>query len=116
MGHVNGEREWDWRTAAACRGTDTDAFYHPDNERGPAREQRERAAKLICARCPVLIPCRRWALRTREPYGVWGGLSAAQREQSLAECRRPQADPSSPRHVTHDNARPVHAVRSRRVS
>jgi WhiB family redox-sensing transcriptional regulator len=28
--------------------------------------------------------CLRWALAAREPYGVWGGLSAEEREAMLA--------------------------------
>lgn len=87
-------RDWAWQAVAACRGMDTAIFYHPDNERGPARERREREAKLICQRCPVVVPCRRWALQTREPYGVWGGLSVAQREESLTESP-PGATPRS---------------------
>ena len=27
--------------------------------------------------------CAAWALRTREPYGVWGGLSEAERAEIL---------------------------------
>jgi WhiB family redox-sensing transcriptional regulator len=69
---------------AACRGRDTSMFYHPENERGPSRERRERDAKKICSECPVIANCRRWALTAREPYGVWGGLSVEERELLLA--------------------------------
>jgi len=30
-------------------------------------------AKVICALCPVLVPCLEGALDRREPWGVWGG-------------------------------------------
>lgn len=76
--------EWDWLTRAACRGTDTAIFYHPENERGPSRTRRELRAKAMCAACPVIESCLRWALAAREPYGVWGGLSAEEREAALA--------------------------------
>ncbi|WP_308219796.1 WhiB family transcriptional regulator [Gordonia sp. McavH-238-E] len=33
----------------------------------------------MCETCPVVATCRDVALRTREPYGVWGGLSAYER-------------------------------------
>jgi WhiB family redox-sensing transcriptional regulator len=69
---------------AACRGRDTATFYHPENERGPSRMRREHEAKQICAACPVAGNCRNWALTTREPYGVWGGLSVEEREVLLA--------------------------------
>jgi WhiB family redox-sensing transcriptional regulator len=78
------EGDWDWQIDAACRGTDTATFYHPENERGPSRARRERVAKAICADCPVVEPCLRWALATREPYGVWGGLSVEERDALLA--------------------------------
>lgn len=82
------EGAWDWRVGAACRGRDTATFYHPDNERGPARVRREARAKAICASCPVIDECRRWALSTREPYGVWGGLTADEREALRSPGRR----------------------------
>jgi WhiB family redox-sensing transcriptional regulator len=44
-------------------------------------------AKAVCAQCPVIQNCLRWALAAREPYGVWGGLSAEERESLLQ--RRP---------------------------
>lgn len=82
---------WDWQLQGACRGADSDLFFHPDNERGPARDRREAAAKRICRRCPVLVPCREHALAVREPYGVWGGLSEQDRERLLTN-RRPAGE------------------------
>jgi WhiB family transcriptional regulator, redox-sensing transcriptional regulator len=39
-----------------------------------------RAAE-ICGRCPFKRPCRVHAIRVREPWGVWGGMSPDDREQ-----------------------------------
>ncbi|SRR6266498_3456403 len=72
---------WDWQRIGACRDEDPALFFSAEGERGSARRSRERAAKRVCARCPVLMLCRDHALRTREPYGVWGGLSEDEREQ-----------------------------------
>jgi WhiB family transcriptional regulator, redox-sensing transcriptional regulator len=77
------EGDWDWQMAAACRGSDTANFYHPENERGPSRTRREMRAKAVCGSCPVIESCLRWALAAREPYGVWGGLSVEEREALL---------------------------------
>ena len=77
------EGDWDWQLSAAYRGLDTAAFYHPENERGPSRMRREMRAKAVCASCPVIQNCLRWALAAREPYGVWGGLSVEGREALL---------------------------------
>ena len=68
----------------ACRGADCNLFFHPEGERGPARVAREAAAKAVCARCPVVDPCRAHALATREPYGVWGGMSESDRDEAIA--------------------------------
>lgn len=72
---------WEWRQDAACRGADHDLFFHPDDERGPRRRHREAAAKAVCASCPVIMECRTWALDVAEPFGIWGGLSAEQRDE-----------------------------------
>jgi WhiB family redox-sensing transcriptional regulator len=75
--------EWQWQTDAACRRADPDLFFHPWGERDPSRSRRDAAAKAVCAACPVQLPCREVALATYEPYGVWGGLTEAEREQIL---------------------------------
>jgi WhiB family redox-sensing transcriptional regulator len=87
VAHLAARHDWDWQSLAACRGVDTAIFYHPENERGPTRHRREREAKRICHSCPVVAPCLQWALDTREPYGVWGGLSVEER-QALDSGRR----------------------------
>lgn len=76
---------WDWQLDSACRGLDSDIFYHPDGERGSARERRVATAKAICAACPVIAQCRAHALKTKEPYGVWGGLGEEDREVIYAQ-------------------------------
>ena len=75
---------WEWQLHGACRGVDSDLFFHPENERGPSRSGREAAAKAVCLHCPVLKQCREHALTIREPYGVWGGMSEAERVSVVA--------------------------------
>ncbi|HMS77601.1 WhiB family transcriptional regulator [Gordonia sp. (in: high G+C Gram-positive bacteria)] len=70
---------WDWQMQGLCRGVDSSMFFHPDGERGRARAQRERHAKEMCHRCPVIVQCREHALAVAEPYGIWGGLSESER-------------------------------------
>ena len=74
---------WNWQTAAACRGMDSEAFFHPPNERARRRRIRIQAAKAICATCPVIQQCLDHALQTGEQYGVWGGLSEGERADLL---------------------------------
>jgi WhiB family redox-sensing transcriptional regulator len=74
---------WNWQMRGSCRGMDSGYFFHPENERGPARVLREARAKEVCRRCPVIEECRRHALAAHEPYGVWGGLSESERDEII---------------------------------
>jgi len=81
LSQVPADAVWEWQERGACREADTDLFFHPQNERGLARLRRDRAAKAVCARCTVRIECADYAIRAREPYGVWGGLTEEDRER-----------------------------------
>ena len=35
--------------------------------------------KEVCNACPVREDCLEWALTEREPLGVWGGMTSAER-------------------------------------
>jgi WhiB family redox-sensing transcriptional regulator len=74
-----------WQQRAACRGPHSLVFFPPSHfERKDEREEREAQAKAICATCPVRKACLEYALRIREPHGVWGGLNELERKQVLA--------------------------------
>ncbi|MQA10682.1 MAG: WhiB family transcriptional regulator [Pseudonocardiaceae bacterium] len=79
---------WDWQLHGACRDMDSDLFFHPDAERGYAREQRVARAKAICRSCPVLVECRNHALTAEEPFGIWGGLDETERREAVARRRQ----------------------------
>lgn len=70
-----------WQDSAACRFEDRDLFFPPDEERGRYAAFREAAAKQICRGCAVAGECLDYALAADERYGVWGGLSAEERER-----------------------------------
>lgn len=72
---------WHWQELGLCRNADPLLFFHPQNERGSSRVRRDQSAKRVCASCPVRLECADYAIRAREPYGVWGGLSEDDREQ-----------------------------------
>ena len=73
-----------WLHNAACRGEHASVFFPPAHfERKEVRLSRERIAKSICRQCPVAAQCLDYALRTREPHGVWGGLNEVERRQYL---------------------------------
>jgi WhiB family redox-sensing transcriptional regulator len=77
-----------WQGKAACRNTDTDAFFLPDAIRGPRKKAREAAAKAICYACPVMENCLDWALAGGEAHGVWGGTTPEERERMTRSDRR----------------------------
>ena len=76
-----------WQVRAACKGPQATAFFPPAHaERKDDKLQREQRAKAICKTCSVCSDCLEYALRIREPHGIWGGLNEAERKQ-LAERR-----------------------------
>lgn len=76
--------ELTWQVRAACRGPHASVFYPPPQpERRDEKAERERRAKAICAACSVREPCLDYALRIREPHGIWGGLTENERRQLL---------------------------------
>ncbi|OEV04750.1 WhiB family transcriptional regulator [Streptomyces oceani] len=77
-----------WHSEAVCRRDEAGLFFAPSKEPTAARLTREQAAKRVCAGCPVVGECREHALVQPEPYGVWGGLTAAERRVLLARRRR----------------------------
>jgi WhiB family redox-sensing transcriptional regulator len=75
-----------WQVRAACRGPQAVVFFPPSHfERKSDKLQREDQAKAICATCVVREPCLQYALRIREPHGIWGGLSEAERRAMMAQ-------------------------------
>jgi WhiB family redox-sensing transcriptional regulator len=78
------EYGWQWR--AACGGQDANLFFPPGHlERADEKRERERKAKSICGICPVRIECLDYAVRIREPHGVWGGLNEIERRRLVRE-------------------------------
>jgi len=78
--------EMSWRDEAACAGINPDLFF-------PGKGKTSRYAKRYCQSCPVIVECGDYANRRDVrvdasergmkailgKYGVWGGLSAAER-------------------------------------
>jgi WhiB family transcriptional regulator, redox-sensing transcriptional regulator len=74
-----------WQAKAACRGPQASVFFPPSHfERKDEKDIREARAKSICAECSVKKPCLEYALRIREPHGIWGGLNELERKALLA--------------------------------
>lgn len=63
-----------WRRLAQCKPNDY-LFY------GGRSDQAH--AKALCHGCPVRLDCLAYALDTREPFGVWGGMTEFERKSLL---------------------------------
>jgi WhiB family redox-sensing transcriptional regulator len=68
---------------AQCRGEDPSIFFPPPGGLGEA-------AKVICARCPVVDHCLEYAIAypTKTSGGVWGGLTESERRAAVRAARR----------------------------
>ena len=71
-----------WQLRAACRGPQAAVFFPPSHaERKEEKASREARAKTICGECHVREECLDYAIRIREPHGIWGGLNEVERKQ-----------------------------------
>ena len=68
-----------WRNLSRCLNYDPN-LWHSTN-----RADIEQA-KSLCGGCPVRQQCLDWALDTKQPDGVWGGLD--ERERRLGGAPR----------------------------
>lgn len=81
-----------WQRRAACRGPHAAVFFPPPSfERKFEKLAREERAKTICESCPVAGPCLEYAISIKEPHGIWGGLSEAERRSLLASAEGVEA-------------------------
>jgi WhiB family transcriptional regulator, redox-sensing transcriptional regulator len=58
-----------------------DLFFVPDGESRRDRLRRQLLAKSICAQCRVRVECGDFALRSQQPFGIWGGMTEHERQQ-----------------------------------
>jgi hypothetical protein len=70
-----------WLKSAPCKA-DPEAMF-PSSSKAEIEN-----AKSICHYCPVIQKCGQWALDNREQYGVWGGMSEAERRSLLRRTAR----------------------------
>jgi hypothetical protein len=58
----------DWVTNGICYGIDAADIFFSSN---PALQAK---AAMLCANCPVKVDCFAYAVETRQPAGIWGGV------------------------------------------
>lgn len=69
----------EWTEDALCAETDPEIFF-------PEKGGDVRAAKKVCAACPVRDECLAHALANHERFGVWGGLTERNRRKIQKEA------------------------------
>jgi hypothetical protein len=76
---------WNELGTPACSGDDVEWFYAIQNGNDLENSKYEyedalRVAKFICSNCEIIEHCRDWGIK-HEKYGVWGGMSANERDR-----------------------------------
>jgi WhiB family redox-sensing transcriptional regulator len=77
FGPANGEVDFFARGVCAQHGVDPAVFTSEEDD-----QQAVAAARALCARCPVRLPCRRYA-DAANPYGVYAGETQTERAARL---------------------------------
>ena len=67
-----------WSLAASCDTADPDLFF-------PQPGADTSYARSICKACPVRRHCLDYALETKQKFGIWGGMTEAQRRRLRRE-------------------------------
>ncbi len=70
-----------WFDSAGCRHVGPHHMF-------PTTSDGERAAKAVCAGCPVRSECRTYALAQEELHGVWGGMTEDERRTERMQAIR----------------------------
>ena len=71
-----------WMERAACTGIFPELFFYSGN---PGHSEADVKAGLdICATCPVIRQCLRFAFDTGDQYAVLGGTTPAQRRLMIS--------------------------------
>ena len=82
------DTEFDWRTQGVCKINDphfTDIetvmedYGLPEGEAKKVVAVAEQQAKAICLQCPIRGKCRDVAIQNDEMFGIWGGMTVAER-------------------------------------
>lgn len=68
-----------WMSEGACLSVGSEPFTPTYQGASP------KAAKAVCAVCPVLDACRDYALNDASLYGIWGGTTYKERVKMRGE-------------------------------
>lgn len=71
----------DWHEDAECGKPENAKYVNNFFANKPAQQWE---AKKLCGQCPVRRQCLRWALDTKQIWGIWGGLDYQQLRRTLS--------------------------------
>src|SRR4051812_29825276 len=74
-----------WADLGSCVSSDPDIFF-------PERGENTSYARSECRGCPVRHQCLDYAMTTGQKFGIWGGMTPAQRRR-LARIEQPEPQP-----------------------
>jgi hypothetical protein len=82
--HLFSEGYWELLRSVQAAGSvpceSQPELFFPEDFPDPAvRKRATQTAKALCKTCPIVSECLTFALERNERFGVWGGLSAAER-------------------------------------
>ncbi|MFJ2668384.1 WhiB family transcriptional regulator [Nocardia fluminea] len=83
---------WDWQLTARCRQMEQELFFPSSGEHAGSVRTQVLHAKRICSACPVLAPCRTYAIEAGETHGIWGGMTALERARHRRRSSSRPAD------------------------
>jgi hypothetical protein len=66
----------DWVVDGLCGQVDPELFF-------PRPNADASDAKAVCRECPVRTQCLAYALENEERWGIWGGMTPAERKRLL---------------------------------
>lgn len=90
---------------AACLGL-TERFYAVDEmAHGFDRDALIAWCKSVCEGCPIKAECLAAAKARREPFGIWGGMTATERNPGRSAKRRVTA--TAPTEAADKPSRPI---------
>jgi WhiB family redox-sensing transcriptional regulator len=78
-----------WADQALCANTDPELFFGDIGTTYVTVDgDRTMTAKAVCRRCPVIEPCRDYAMADPHLEGTWGGMTERERSDERGRLAR----------------------------
>lgn len=88
-----------WKENRRCSKGESDLFFPERHKDSFKRQQLVKEARAICAQCVVTETCLEFALKNKEKFGIFGGMTEPERRHILMQ-RMVNAHASPPAEIT----------------